>query len=408
MKILYLAHRLPYPPNKGDKIRAFHEIEYFSRKHEVRLLAFCDQNADLLNAEKLMDYCSVVKAVPLKRWPQTIRAVRAICSGLPGTLGYFSSPAMYKAVSAELNRCSFDLVFAYSSSMAPYACSIPRIRRILDFVDSDAGKWQQYAKFKRFPMKYLYAHEAKTLAAFERNMIDDFDHSIFVSSRETEHLSDLADKRISFIQNGIDIEAHPASDKAANEPNIVFVGAMDYFPNIDAAIHFAHHVFPVIRSKCPEARFYIVGSRPPSSVLRLSGLPGVTVTGTVASVQPYLLKSRVAVIPIRISQGIQNKILEALAAGLPVVTTTACATGLRDISRLPVVIADDVIDMAEQVLNFLNRPLEEARVLACRQCLKEAYDWDTNLSAFDHLFAADSKKGSRSGGSMDAHSHLPS
>jgi sugar transferase (PEP-CTERM/EpsH1 system associated) len=390
MKILYLAHRLPYPPNKGDKIRAFHEIKHFSRKHDIHLLAFCDQMADLLNAEKLKDYCSVVKAVPLNRWPQTIRAVHALCSGLPGTLGYFSSPAMHKALAGELQANSFDLVFAYSSSMAQYALSIPCVRKVLDFVDSDAGKWQQYAKFKKFPVKHLYSHEAKVLAKYERNMIDKFDRSVFVSPRETDHLPDSAKKKISFIQNGIDTESQPVSNKAADEPNIVFVGAMDYFPNIDAAIHFAHNVFPVIRSKCPETKLFIVGSRPASSVLRLSSLPGITVTGTVDKVQPFLMKSRVAVIPIRISQGIQNKILESLAAGLPVVTTSVCAAGLRDIRRLPVVVADDVEDMAKQVLNFLQKPPDAAQFIACRQYLKEAYNWETNLSAFDNIFAADS------------------
>ena len=387
MKILYLAHRIPYPPNKGDKIRSFHEIRHFSRRHDIHLLAFYDQPGEEKYAEELRQYCRSVTLVPLCQWPQRLRAATSMLLGKPWTLGYFANPNMQEALAREMQCNSFDLVFAYSSSMAPYARSLEGLPRVLDFVDSDASKWRQYAKMRSAPAKWLYAFEWKNLKKYEAKLISDFNFSIFVSERESGHLSDLVDSaKICFIQNGVDLDYFSSVQHKGSHKSIIFTGAMDYFPNIDAVIYFASEVFPLVRSAVPDARFLIVGSNPARKVRMLASLPGVTVTGTVNDVRPYLAAADVAVVPVKISQGIQNKILEALASGLPVVATKAALDGMASTKDLPVAEARDAGNFAEHVIRFLRTPLTDTQIETCRKLLRSNYSWDTNLSAFDQLF----------------------
>jgi sugar transferase (PEP-CTERM/EpsH1 system associated) len=387
LKILYLAHRIPYPPNKGDKIRSFHEIKHFSRHHEIHLLAFYDDPKEAIHAEDLKQFCKTVTLIPLHRRRQQARAIMAMLGRKPWTLGYFSNPQMWAAVRARFRSSGFNAIFVYSSSMAPYVAAENRILKILDFVDSDASKWLQYARLKPAPASWLYSYEGKNLLAFEKKMACAFDASVFVSPRDAGHLSAQEYRgKIHIVQNGIDLDSFVGMKNEEASQTIIFTGAMDYFPNIDAVSYFARDVFPLIRESCPHSKFMIVGSKPAPEVQRLAVLPGVQVTGTVPDVRPFLAQSKVAVVPVRISQGIQNKILEALAAGLPVVTTSAAAKGLTSMSDFALAVADEPKAYAERVITYLQTTLAAEQIAATRRRLKQEYDWDTNLSAFDRMF----------------------
>jgi sugar transferase (PEP-CTERM/EpsH1 system associated) len=387
LKILYLAHRIPFPPNKGDKIRSFHEIRHFSKRHEIHLLSFYDDPKESAYAEDLKQYCKSVTLVPLYRRRQQARAMSAMLKGRPWTLGYFSNPGMHAVVCEKLRSARPDAIFVYSSSMAPYVASCKEIPKFIDFVDSDASKWLQYAQLKPFPACWLYAYEGKKLARFEEEMVETFDASIFVSAREAAHLrSSRHWDKIHFVQNGIDIDRFARTRTAEPSNTILFTGVMDYFPNVDAVCFFAHEVLPLVRKQCPDARFLIVGIRPAAAVQQLATLPGVTVTGMVPDVLPYLEKAQVAVVPVRISRGIQNKILEALAAGLPVVTTSAVAEGLTSTGDFPLAVADDPESFAAGVVSFLQKAPTAEQIASGLRRLKRDYDWGTNLSAFDVMF----------------------
>ena len=383
MKILFLSHRVPYPPDKGDKIRSFNEIKYLSRKHELHLLAFCDTPDELAFSDQLRDFCHSVTLIPLRRIRQRLTAAKYMFERKPWTLGFYADPAMQEAAAKKIDSTSFDILFVYCSSMAPYVADIPSIPKVLDFVDSDGSKWRQYASFKPAISRWLYQYESKKLIEFETLMVHKFDRSIFVSPRETPHLQ--AQGKIQFIQNGIDLDYYAVGPHEPSIAKIIFVGAMNYFPNIDAVCFFARKILPRIRQK-RDVQFIVVGSNPSRSVKRLSRIAGVTVTGRVHDVRKYLKDSRVAVVPMRIAQGIQNKILEALAAGLPVVATAAAAGGLKSLSGLPVCVADDPANFADRVLQFLDRPPSPDQLCSCRDHLKRYYSWETNLSSLDDLF----------------------
>ena len=387
MKILFLAHRVPYPPNKGDKIRSFHEIKHFSKKHEIHLLAFCDDPDELEFVKPLKKYCCDVTLIPLNSRRQRILSILSMLRRKPLTEGYFSHPQMWKEVGKRLNTFQYDAIFVYSSSMSPYVANIDGIPKFLDFVDSDASKWLQYAEYKAVPMSWLYSYEGKKMVEFEREMVRAYDASIFVSARETRYLlEDNYRDRIHFVQNGIDIKYFSDLRPERSSDIIIFTGAMDYYPNVDAVTFFANDIFPRVRSVCPAAQFLIVGHRPTSKVRRLGNRDGITVTGTVPDVRPYMEKAKVSVIPMRISQGIQNKILEAVAAGIPVVTTSAAAAGFNSTAIMPITIADSAGDIAENVIRLLGESLPADRVESCRNYLNNNFNWDKNLLAFDGIF----------------------
>jgi sugar transferase (PEP-CTERM/EpsH1 system associated) len=388
MRILYVAHRIPYPPNKGDKIRSFQQIKHFSQNHHVHLAAFYDDPQDLKHLPALQEFCEEVKLLPLLAWRQRFKAAKALLSGEPWTLGYFHRAEMAQTVGQLLRSYPFDLLFAYSSSVAPYLmeASPPKV---VDFVDSDASKWKQYADFHRFPKSYLFALEAAHLGEFERSLVKRFDASVFVAPREVTHIEDQnLREKIRFIQNGVDLEFFQPSVRGAAAPVIIFTGAMDYLPNVDAVRFYAEAVFPVVRSRFPAAQFLVVGSQPAPAVLRLSRLPRVTVVGAVPDVRPYLAEAAVAVAPLRISQGIQNKVLEALASGLPVVASPLAANGIARVGELPIRVANSAEEFGERTIQLLAEgPLSEEQVSICRVILAENYNWGRNLSAFDDLFA---------------------
>jgi sugar transferase (PEP-CTERM/EpsH1 system associated) len=232
-------------------------------------------------------------------------------------------------------------------------------------------------------MKWIYGLEAERLKRYETQMIDEFDFSVFVSAREADHLSERQQSRVLLIQNGIDLDFYRPEKRRPRSRDIVFTGVMDYFPNVDAVTYFAHEIFPSLRQRFPDARFVIVGSNPVSAVRKLAALPGVVVTGAVPDVRHFIAQSRVAVAPLRISQGIQNKILQALAGGLPVVASPNAVAGLPHLTRVPLTIAEDSKAFIAAVGEYLSRPLlSQAEVQSCRQELKRHHDWGTNLGAF--------------------------
>lgn len=390
MKILYIAHRVPYPPNKGDKIRSFNELKHLSKRHELHLLAFYEYPEEARYDEELKRYCRSVRLVPLARRRQMLKALYWMARGRPWSLGYFSDSAMREAVDAALAQSAFDLIFVYCSSVAPYACQAGGIPKILDFVDSDSLKWKKYSEARKPPLRWLYGYEARKLSAYECRTIGQFERSIFVSPAEIGTLCLQGDRsKVAFIQNGVDLDFFKPSAGTGATLGIAFTGAMDYFPNVDGALFFAREVFPRIRAVYPDARFFVIGSRPTPPIRRLSSEPGITVTGTVPDVRPFLSRCRVAVVPLRIAQGIQNKILEALAMGLPVVTTPQAAGGLGSSSELPLFLATGPEDFAGRVIDCMaHAPLPAHTVEDCRRHLRERYDWEANLSLLDRIIDA--------------------
>ena len=389
--LLYLVHRLPYPPNKGDKLRSFHLLKHLAASHRVFLGTFVDNSADMQHVDALRPFCAELHVERLLPGPARLRSLTGLACGEALTLPYYRNRGLEAWVGRTVREQRIDTALVFSGAMAQYVDALPELRTFVDFVDVDSAKWTQYSESRRWPSSWLYRREGERLLAFETAVAARSARSFFVTEAEVELFGRLAPEckgKIEAIGNGVDAEFFaPDHDLptpfAADEIPVVFTGAMDYWPNIDAVCWFVSDILPELRSRWPALRFYIVGMRPAPQVQALAG-EAVTVTGTVPDVRPYLRHAAVVAAPLRVARGVQNKILEAMAMGRPVVLSQACAAGIdatpgRDFDAAAdagrFVDAIDALLLAPERATAMGRAAR-ARVLA-------RYSWDAHLSRID-------------------------
>jgi sugar transferase (PEP-CTERM/EpsH1 system associated) len=408
-ELLFLSHRLPYPPTRGDKIRSWHILRHLARNFRVHVGCFVDDPDDRRNESVIRQHCDEACFVRLDRRIAMARALRTTIAGRPFTLGYYEHAGLAAWVRGLVARRPIDVVFAFSSSMAPYAMAagtaVPC--RIADLVDVDSDKWRQYAARKPWPTRNVFAREARTLLQFERQVACEFSVVLLVSEPEAQMFAQLAPEsrtRIHWVRNGVDAEYFSPLNEYPNPypPDvtpIVLTGAMDYWPNIDAAVWFTSDILPHIRGVGAPTRFYVVGSNPAPVVRRLRHLAPVTVTGRVADVRPYLAHAAAAVAPMRVARGIQNKILEAMAMARVVVTTSQGLEGIAAEPDRHLRVADSAHAFAQAVSRAIVERENETLGSAARQLILDSYHWDETLKALDDLLAGtgDALTASRSG-----------
>jgi polysaccharide biosynthesis protein PslH len=357
VKILYLAHRIPYPPNKGEKIRTFNQIQQLARRHAIHLCSFVDEPKDLRGVSKLREHCASVEIIDRRQAKTFLLAAVAFLKRTPLSVSLFYRKALAEKVAQKAATGRFDCIIVSCSSMAQYVPSGSALPKIIDFIDVDSEKWRSYAKHCSFPLSTVYRSEAYLLGKYEEQLAREFDHCILSSAVEAQFLRNRAkDRPISVISNGVDLEYFTPRSHARElkgRPIIVFTGVMDYFPNVDAVKYFCSTIFPIVLDSVPDAQFYIVGRNPTRQVKDLGKQINVIVTGTVADVRPYLEQARVAVAPFRLAHGVQNKVLEAMAMGLPVVGTAETFKGIAATEQDGIRIARDPLSFAEHVTTFL-------------------------------------------------------
>jgi len=392
-KLLYLVHRLPYPPNKGDKIASYNLLRFLAKRYEVYLGTFVDDPDDHVHLDTVRDYCADLCAPRIRPTLARLASLRGLLTGEALSLPYLRHPALQRWVDDVLATRAPQHVVVFSGPMAQYVSGrVPAgATTLFDMVDVDSEKWRSYGERKPWPMSWLYRREADRLLAFERRIAAEFDSTVFVSKEEAELFRRLAPEvadRTTYRVQGVDSAYFdPAIDfdspYPADTPALVFTGAMDYWPNIDAVTWFADEALPRIRAQVPDALFCIVGMRPAPEVQRLAEHPGITVTGGVPDVRPYLAHAHAAVLPLRIARGIQNKVLEAMAMQLPVIATPGAMTGIQPYPGFTPVVSDDTDALAGAAIARLRQPRTPEP--AARACVLERYDWDANLARIGRL-----------------------
>jgi sugar transferase (PEP-CTERM/EpsH1 system associated) len=398
-ELLFLSHRVPYPPDKGEKIRAWHILKYLAGSHNVHLGCLADDVGELGQLGELRRLCASVGCFPVTPLIQKGRAFLRMQSGRPLTVDVFDNNGLRQWVTQTLSNKSISRVFVYSSAMAGYVTHYKDGIRILDMVDIDSEKWRAYARCHRWPMRALFAREADTLLGLERQLVRQFDFTLFVSEAEASRFAVLApesDGRIGWMDNGVDLETFSpkhtfASPYARGSTNIVFTGTMNYWPNIDAVKWFAETALPRVREKYRSANFYIVGAKPHQTVRRLDRNPGVVVTGRVPDVRPFLAHAGVVVAPLRIARGTQNKILEAMAMARPVVATPEGFEGLRAIPGRDLLIAKTPDAIAQSTIDILDNRYPHL-ASAARRAVEDNHQWTRTLQALDAIFCTNMQR----------------
>ena len=396
-ELLYLCHRIPYPPNKGDKIRSYNLLKHLNKKYRIYLGAFVDDPVDLSYEVNLQNYCENIFLQYINPLHRRIISLSGLIKGLPLTLPYYFHPKMQQWISYTLKNRPIKNVLIFSSPMAQYVSTntVSTYQRVIDFIDVDSDKWAQYSLTKPWPLNWVYKREANALLNYERKIALEFDASVFVSREERDLFSNLvpeiADKCF-YIQNGVDADYFSPDRKYKNPYKnnskvLVFTGVMDYWANIDAVCWFAEKVFPGILNRVPEAEFYIVGTRPSREVKALSKKKGVIVTGSVPDVRLYLAHAAGAIAPMRISRGVQNKVLEAMSMGLPVLTTPMGAEGIKAKPGVEILVSSVVEHMKNMAVEILNGEYDSMGGTA-RNFILQNYEWEKNLYHFDELLVS--------------------
>lgn len=358
MNILFLAHRIPYPPNKGDKIRSFHELRALvDRGHQVHLRAFADDVEDLEYHLELRRWCASVEIIPLRKWRAWARAGLSVATRRSLSVGYYTSRKMRKSVKRAVAENEIDAVLVYSSTMAQYVPRELTSSTVVDLVDIDSEKWRIYASKIRPPYSWAYKIDWKRLRKYEYEIVNRFAYTVVTTEREAALLNELDEftrrARLRTITNGVDLELFRPGARLAESPRLIFIGAMDYFANIEGIRWFVEEVLPLIRRSEPRAEFFIIGPKPTEEVLCLGGNEGVKVTGFIRDIQPYLQSAMVYVMPLRIARGVQNKVLEAMAAGKAIVATSEVAAGLRVTGGEQLLVADTPHLFADAVVGII-------------------------------------------------------
>jgi sugar transferase (PEP-CTERM/EpsH1 system associated) len=387
MRILFVCHRFPFPPKRGGKIRPFNILSHFhSSGHEVHLASLVrsdDEAAETVGIEKHVASSFMAQ---VDRLPQAAKMVLRLPTTEPSSMGWFHSRALARHVDGLLATHRFDLIFVHCSSVAQYVRNVRNIPKILDFGDMDSQKWLEYAKYKSWPLSMGYAIEGAKLQREETRLVADFDLCTTTTYGELETLQSYgAPGDFDWFPNGVDTEFFSQQGEYAPH-KLCFVGRMDYFPNQDCVIRFTDHVFPRIRQVMPEAEFVIIGADPPEHIRRLGEIPGVTVTGSVKDVRPYARGCAAMVATLNIARGTQNKILEAMAMGIPVVSSTAAAKGVDARPGDDLIVEDTPERVAAALLRLMRSSDERARLSASgRARVLTAHAWPQSMRKLDSL-----------------------
>jgi len=396
--LLFLCHRIPFPPNKGDKITTFNLLKYLSERYLVHLGCFIDDEFDRQYIQELEQFCQSFFCLDICQRRQSSSGVKALLTGESVSTAHYCSLEFQQWVNKTIEENEIDLLFVYSSGMSQFVEHEQYIdkTRVLDMADIDSDKWRQYAENKPWYSRWIYSREQKILAKHEQQVLQGFEAVTFITDEEAALFRTMSAKqfqeKIYTLSNGVDTDYfNPKAEfditdlPELSSPAICFTGAMDYWANVDAVVWFCKNVWPQVVAKIPNCTFYIVGGKPPVKVKQLESLPGVIVTGRVPDVRPYLAASKLAIAPMRIARGVQNKVLEAMAMALPVVMTSMGQEGIKVDALQKSLVHDEPKVMAECIISLLEQ--NEIYYSENRQWIIKYYSWEGALDKLPSLLA---------------------
>jgi len=387
MKILYVCHRFPYPPRRGGKIRPFNMIRHLAASHEVTVASLARSPEEARDGEGIAPYCARFEMAVVNNPVQALRMVARLPTPTPSSFGFFHSARLAARIRSLVASERFGLIFVHCSSVARYVESVPGVPKILDFGDMDSQKWLEYARYKPFPLSLGYRLEGAKLEREEKRLAPRFDLCTATTRAEWETLEGYrTGVATDWFPNGVD-SSHFAPDDAPYDPDTIsFVGRMDYYPNQECMFEFCRTTLPILKARRPGIKLLVVGADPSPAVRRLGEIDGVTVTGSVPDVRPYVRRSAVMVAPLNIARGTQNKILEAMALGVPVVTSRVAAGGVDALDGEHFLAASAPEGYADAILRILASPAERARLAAAgRSRMLTHHAWDHSMRRLDRI-----------------------
>ena len=363
MNILYVCHRFPFPPKRGGKIRPFNMIRHLQQNHRVTVCSLARSAAEAEEGRGIAPHCAHFEMAQVSNPVQALRMVARLPLATPSSMGFFWSPELKQKIDALLARENFDLIFVHCSSVAQYVEDVQGISKILDFGDMDSQKWLEYVHYKPFPLSLGYALEGRKMERAEKRLARKFDLCTATTRAEWQTLEDFqTGAATDWFPNGVDAGFFKPDGEGYDADTLSFIGRMDYYPNQEAMFRFCAEVWPRLREQRPQMKLLIVGADPIPAVQKLGELPGITVTGSVPDVRPYVLRSAAMVAPLKIARGTQNKILEAMAMGVPVISSRTAAGGVDAVAGEHLLVADTADEYVAAILRICDDAGERARL----------------------------------------------
>ena len=388
MNILYVCHRFPFPPKRGGKIRPFNMIRHLSASgHKVTVCSLARSAEEAEEGRGIAPHCVDFEMAQVSNRLQTLRMVVRLPVTTPSSMGYFYSPTLAQRVRRRLSEQKWDLIFVHCSSVAQYVEHITDVPKILDFGDMDSQKWLEYANYKSFPLSLGYRFEGAKMLAAEKRLARRFDLCTATTRAEWETLDGYGTGVASdWFPNGVDADFFCPTGEPYDADTISFIGRMDYYPNQECMARFCEQIWPILKSRRPNMKLLIVGADPTPEMRKLGEIPGVTVTGSVPDVRPFIRSSALMVAPLNIARGTQNKILEAMAMGVPVVTSTIAAGGVDAESVKHFLVADTPEEYAQSILRIVESPEERERLASAgRQRMLSHHAWPHSMARLDQI-----------------------
>lgn len=402
MRILFLAHRFPYPPTFGSKVRAFNAIKHLSREHEVTVLSLARSEAEAEEAQGIAPFCHAHQAVRVHNVVQAAKIGLALPTMVSASEAFFHSVALQREVDRRLADRSYDFIFAHCSAVGRYVEHVHELPRLMDYCDVDSRKWLDYVAFKPWPLSVGYRWEALRMAAAERRIAGRFDAVTVATRGEVQALAEVGvAERVDWFPNGVDTEFFAPGPEAHDTRVITFVGRMDYFPNEQCMVEFCAQVWPKLRRQRRGLQLQIVGAAPTPRVLALGQIEGVTVTGSVPDVRPYVRRSALTITPLRIARGTQNKILESMAMEVPVVSSSIAAAGVDAVPGEHLLVADTPDELCAAISRVLDDPAERTRLAqAGRARVISHHAWPNAMKRLDGIVERCVKRGVPAGAAL--------
>ncbi|UVI38984.1 TIGR03087 family PEP-CTERM/XrtA system glycosyltransferase [Qipengyuania spongiae] len=405
-EILFLAHRVPFPPDRGDKIRSHHLLRGLAGIAPVHVGTFADTPGDR-EQEAVLSNVAASHLVVSRKKPMALAGLEALATGRPVSLTAFADRRLHEWVARTLAERPIDTIFVFSGQMGQYVPDDFPGRVIVDLCDADSAKFGTYAQTAAWPRSALLRREDRLLREEEARLAERADKTLLITAQEkglfASRLPDPGDARLAALGNGIDANffdpAYAGEEPtiaARKGPHIVFTGQMDYPPNVAAALRGIARILPLVRRRFPEAEFHVVGRAPARELAAHDGRDGVTIWGEVVDVRPFLLAAAVVIAPLDLARGVQNKVLEAMAMCRPVVASEEAATGIAATDGTHFAIARSDAQMAEEIVALIEDGAKARRMgRMARGFVLREYSWASVHEELRRIVGADANRSGR-------------